>query len=150
MEKLTPEQSIVRTTKLQLQFKFGELKNFYQKYADETNPEFQQLSKSIFEQYRILKAQADDLNKQIRAIQHRSKIAIDDKWSWKTQSSKLSPEGKSLDELMDELRIINVQIRNLYVQNDKINELKSQHEMSLQSDPDYLARKQTGWTPLKD
>ena len=142
VEKLTPEQSIVRTTKLQLQFKFGELKNFYQKYADETNPEFQQLSKSIFEQYRILKAQADDLNKQIRAIQHRSKIAIDDKWNWKTQSSKLSPEGKSLDELMDELRIINVQIRNAYVQNDKINELKSQHEMSLQSDPDYLARLQ--------
>ena len=142
VEKLTPEQSIVRTTKLQLQFKFGELKNFYQKYADETNPEFQQLSKNIFEQYRTLKAQADDLNKQIRAIQHRSKIAIDDKWSWKTQASKLSPEGKSLDELMDELRNVNLQIRNAYVQNDKINELKLQHETSLQSDTDYLARLQ--------
>lgn len=136
--KLTPEQSIIRAAMLQLEFKFGELAEFYQKYSDENNPEYRQLITSLFNQYRVLKSEADEINKQIRAKQYRSKVKADD-YNWNSVIEK-SKNSEEINLLMDSLREINLKIRDLYIQNEKIQKLKESHRDSLNNNPDYILR----------
>lgn len=136
--KLTPEQSIIRAAMLQLEFKFGELAEFYQKYSDENNPEYRQLVTSLFNQYRVLKSEADEINKQIRAKQYRSKVKADD-YNWNTVIEK-SKNSEEINLLMDSLREINLKIRDLYIQNEQIQKLKESHQDSLNNNSDYILR----------
>ncbi len=136
--KLSPEQGIVRAAMLQLQFKFGEIAQFYQKYADPESSDYQGLVSSLYNEYKVLKAQSDDLNKRIRAIQHKSKIEASN-YNWNDTVTK-SKDAEQIESLMEQLRQVNYKIRDVYVNNDRVKQIRESHVSSLQNNPDYQAR----------
>jgi len=136
--KLSPEQAITRAAMLQLQFKFGEIAQFYQNYANPENQEYQNLVVSLYDQYKVLKAQSDELNKRIRALQHKSKIEASN-YNWDDTISK-SKDADQIENLMQQLREVNYKIRKVYVENDKVKQIRDSHNNSLLNSPDYQAR----------
>jgi hypothetical protein len=136
--KLSPELAIIRAAMLQLQFKYGEIAQFYQKYADPENQEYQNLVTSLYSQYKVLKAQSDDLNKKIRALQHRNKIEASN-YDWDDTVSK-SRNAAEIETLMEQLKQVNYQIRRIYVDNEQVKNIKKSHLDSLLKNPDYQAR----------
>jgi hypothetical protein len=141
-QKLTPELAIVKAAKLQLQFKFGEIAQFYQNYANPENSDYQQMVTSLFNQYTSLKLRADELNKAIRAKQHRKRVEASS-YTWQ-DTLKLSGQKEGNDQdvlrLMGELQDVNNQIRKVYVDNEKVVQIKQAHETALLNDPEYQAR----------
>ena len=136
--KLSPEQAITRAAMLQLQFKFGEIAQFYQNYANPENQDYQNLVVSLYDQYKVLKAQSDDLNKRIRALQHKSKIEASN-YNWNDTISK-SKDADQIETLMEQLREVNYNIRRVYVENEKVKQIKKSHTNALLNSPDYQAR----------
>lgn len=136
--KLSPEQGIVRAAMLQLQFKFGEIAQFYQNYANPENSDYQGLVSSLYNDYKVLKAQSDDLNKRIRALQHKSKIEASN-YDWNDTVTK-SKDSEQIESLMEQLRQVNYKIRDVYVNNNRVKQIRDSHVNALQNSPDYQAR----------
>ena len=136
--KLSPEQGIVRAAMLQLQFKFGEIAQFYQNYANPENSDYQGLVSSLYNEYKVLKAQSDDLNKRIRALQHKSKIEASN-YDWNDTVTK-SKDSEQIESLMEQLRQVNYKIRDVYVNNNRVKQIRDSHVNALQNSPDYQAR----------
>jgi hypothetical protein len=99
IEKLSPEQAFLRSAMLQLQMHYGELKDFYKNYSGDES--YREMLKSLFDQYQILKAQSEELNKRIRNLQYKDSRRSDDK--------KL--HTAEIDGMMNQLRDINNQIK---------------------------------------
>jgi hypothetical protein len=128
IEKLSPEQAFLRSAMLQLQMHFGELKDFYKNYSGDES--YREMLKSLFDQYQVLKAQSEELNKRIRNLQYKDSRRSDDK--------KL--HTAEIDSMMDQWRDINNQIKSVYTQNNQLQEIINKHKDTLLNDPDYQAR----------
>ena len=128
IEKLSPEQAFLRSAMLQLQMHYGELKDFYKNYSGDES--YREMLKSLFDQYQVLKAQSEELNKRIRNLQYKDSRRSDDK--------KL--HTAEIDGMMDQWRDINNQIKSVYTQNNQLQEIINKHKDTLLNDPDYQAR----------
>ena len=128
IEKLSPEQAFLRSAMLQLQMHYGELKDFYKNYSGDES--YREMLKSLFDQYQVLKAQSEELNKRIRNLQYKDSRRSDDK--------KL--HTAEIDSMMDQWRDINNQIKSVYTQNNQLQEIINKHKDTLLNDPDYQAR----------
>jgi len=128
IEKLSPEQAFLRSAMLQLQMHYGELKDFYKNYSGDES--YREMLKSLFDQYQILKAQSEELNKRIRNLQYKDSRRSDDK--------KL--HTAEIDGMMNQWRDINNQIKGVYTQNNQLQEIINKHKDTLLNDPDYQAR----------
>ncbi len=128
IQKLTPEQAFLRSAMLQLQMHYGELKDFYKNYSGDES--YREMLKNLFDQYQVLKAQSEELNKRIRNLQYKDSRRPDDK--------KL--HTAEIDGLMDQWRDINNQIKSVYMQNNQLQQIIQKHRDTLANDPDYQAR----------
>ncbi len=128
IEKLSPEQAFLRSAMLQLQMHYGELKDFYKNYSGDES--YREMLRNLLGQYQALKVKSEELNKRIRNLQYKDSRRTDDK----------KQHTAEIDGLMDQWRDINNQIKNVYAQNNQLQEIIAKHRETLANDPDYQAR----------
>jgi DNA repair exonuclease SbcCD ATPase subunit len=115
---------------VQLQMYYGEIKNFYNKFMED--PEFVDAISAMYQQYATIKSEIVGINKNIRSIQY------------KNISKPLPERQREIDRLMNEWRVKQSQINEIYRSNQKLQNLIREHQEAL-ADPtsDYQERLQS-------
>lgn len=130
IQKMPKEVAYLRSQMVQLQMYYGEIKNFYEKFMQD--PEFTAALSDMYQQYAQIKEEIVDINKNIRSIQY------------KNIAKPLPERQKEIDSLMNEWRVKQSQINEIYRSNQKLQMLIKEHQEAL-ADPrsDYLQRLQS-------
>jgi hypothetical protein len=130
IQKMPKEVAYLRSQMVQLQMYYGEIKNFYNKFMED--PEFVDAISAMYQQYATIKSEIVGINKNIRSIQY------------KNIAKPLPERQREIDRLMNEWRVKQSQINEIYRSNQKLQNLIREHQEAL-ADPtsDYQERLQS-------